>query len=84
MLMPCRVSGCKGSDTSPVRLCDDHFGQLPRAMRVRLRGAVEKSRGMGEKYAGQILTPAIEEAMAHIEAQQSSLALFEDAEKGIS
>lgn len=78
MNLPCRVPGCSGTGTSPMRLCDTHFRSLPRSISLRLGRAVEASRGMGDKYRGQMIAPAIGEALAYIEAQPVAVSLFDE------
>lgn len=74
--LPCRIAGCTESDTSPLRLCTGHFLSLPAGLRRELTGALAKARGLGTSMRGQILAPAIEKAVSHIEATQASASLF--------
>lgn len=79
MTQPCRVPGCKGKDDSLVRLCPDHYGSLPKGLRLKLSHAVLKGRGLSEKHRSQILLPVIEEALSYIEAKEREVSLFEEA-----
>ena len=77
---PCRIPGCKGTDTSLLRLCTLHFLSLPVGLRRELTGALGKARGLGDSVRGQILAPVMERAVSHIEAAEASTSLFgEDA-----
>jgi flavin reductase (DIM6/NTAB) family NADH-FMN oxidoreductase RutF len=75
---PCRVSGCAGADTSVMGICNRHYQMLPREMKIDLTHAVNKARHLSSTQRGRVLAPAIEKALAWIEANENAVSLFGD------
>lgn len=75
---PCRVSGCPDPDTSVMRICNRHYQMLPREIKIDLTHAANKARCLPSLQRSRVLAPAIEKALAWIEANENAVSLFGD------